>query len=366
MDFYHDSLLSRSISIPIVEMGGSIEKTLSFKIASLEGKCVEEGYIKQNSTSLLRYSCGVLKGSSVKIQVIFSCKIANPVTGQSFTCIVENNTRAGIKGKLDAEENPFIVFLARDHHNQILEFADIKENDKIKVVILGQRYEINDPKISIIAVLAEMYKPEPVEVEIVEPDSPIYHPKSPSEEEHQDTFVFMFKSADKAPGKGINETLIKGHSYPELSKISKWRSMLSNFHVAEFEWTGDDVLPVPFPPKTRWNSIEHAYQGAKFQLYGHKEALKFTLNSGDDIGKGDGATAQRNRKIVVLKDMSKWGEIYMNVMKSAAKAKYEQNPESMRMLKATFPAKLFHSQVNRGKKSELIHFKHLEDIRNES
>jgi hypothetical protein len=364
MDFYHESLLSRSISIPIVEMGGNIEEVLSNEIASLEGKCLEEGYLKKGSTQLVRYSCGVLKGSNIIIQVIFKSKIANPVTGQSFICIVENNTRAGIKGRLDAEENPFIVFLARDHHNQIPEFGDIKENEKIKVVILGQRFEINDPKISIIAVLDEMYKPEPEET--ISLLTPIYVPKEPKEpkEPEVDVFVFKSNSADKAPGKGVNENLVKGHTYPELSKIKDWRRMLSNFDVAEFEWTGEDVLPEPFPAKTRWNSIEHAFQGAKHWWKGHKkEALRFTLNSGDTIGKGDGAEAQKNRKLVKIDDMDGWDELSWKIMASASEAKYMQNPEKMRMLKATAPAELFHLVTQRGKKTEIVPFKHLEYIR---
>lgn len=361
MEFYYDSLLSRTIPIPMVDMGGNIEEVLSKEIASLEGKCLEEGYLKKGSTKLVRYSCGVLKGANIIIQVIFQCKIANPVTGQSFLCVVENNTRAGIKGRLDAEENPFIVFLAKDHH-QMPEFSDIKENEKIKVVILGQRYEINDPKISIIAVLDEMYKPEP---EL----SPIYRPepeekKEKEKEKEEDLFVFKSNSADKAPGKGVHEQLVKGHSYPELSKIKDWRRMLSNFDVAEFEWSGKDVLPEPFPEKTRWNSIEHAFQGAKHWWKNHKkEALRFTLNSGDSIGKGDGAEAQKHRKLVKIDDMTGWEELSWKVMASAAEAKYTQNPEKMRMLKATAPAKLYHFVTNRGQKSEIVPFKHLEYIR---
>jgi hypothetical protein len=374
MEFYHDSLLSRSISIPIVEMGGNIEEVLSNEIASLEGKCLEEGYLKKGSTQLERYSCGVLKGANIIIQVIFKCQIANPTKGESFICIVENNTRAGIKGRLDAVENPFIVFLARDHHHQIAEFGDIQENEKIKVVILGQRFEINDPKISIIAVLDEMYKPEPIDP--ISPNSPIYIPKeteTPSKPKDKpeksnkpevDIFVFKSNSADKLPGKGVNEELVKGHSYPELSKIKDWRRMLSNFDVAEFEWTGEDVLPEPFPEKTRWNSIEHAFQGAKHWWKGHKkEALRFTLNSGDIIGKGDGAEAQKNRKLVKIDDLSGWDELSWKVMASSAEAKYVQNPEKMRMLKATAPAELFHLVTQRGKKSEIVPFKHLEYIR---
>ena len=348
----------------MINMGGNIEEVLSNEIASLEGKCLEEGYLKRGSTKLIRYSCGVLKGANIVIQVIFQGKIANPVKGQTFTCIVENNTRAGIKGRLDNEENPFIVFLAKDHH-QMPEFSDIKENEKIKVVILGQRFEINDPKISIIAVLDEMYKPEP--------ESPIYVPKEiekadkadkPDKADKAENTVFVFKSnsADKAPGKGVNEQLVKGQSFPELSKIKDWRRMLSNFDVSEFDWSGDGVLPEPFPAKTRWNSIEHAFQGSKHWWKGHKkEAMRFTLSG--DIGKGDGAEAQKNSKLVKIDDMSGWDELSWKVMASAAEAKYMQNPERMRMLKATAPAELFHLTTQRGKKSDIVPFKHLEYIR---
>lgn len=345
----------------MINMGGNIEEVLSNEIASLEGKCLEEGYLKLGSTKVVRYSCGVLKGANIVIQVIFQGKIANPVKGQTFTCVVENNTRAGIKGRLDDSENPFIVFLAKDHHT-MPEFSDIKENEKMKVVIVGQRFEINDPKISIIAVLDELYKPEP--------ESPLYVPKEIEKEkpekpekqkEEKTVFVFKSNSADKAPGKGVNEQLAKGHSFPELSKIKDWRRMLSNFDVAEFDWSGEGVLPEPFPAKTRWNSIEHAFQGAKHWWKGHKkEALRFTLSG--DIGKGDGAEAQKNRKLVNM-DMDGWDDLSWKVMASAAEAKYIQNPERMRMLKSTAPAELFHLTTQRGKKSDIVPFKHLEYIR---
>ena len=349
----------------MINMGGNIEEVLSNEIASLEGKCLEEGYLKRESTKVVRYSCGVLKGANIVIQVIFQGKIANPVKGQSFTCVVENNTRAGIKGRLDAAENPFIVFLAKDHHT-MPEFSDIQENEKIRVVILGQRFEINDPKISIIAVLDELYKPEPELSPMYVPKepelSPMYVPKEMKEKPKETVFVFKSNSADKAPGKGVNEHLVKGHSFPELSKIKDWRRMLSNFDVAEFDWSGEGILPEPFPSKTRWNSIEHAFQGAKHWWKGHKkEALRFALSG--DIGKGDGAEAQKNRKLVKIDDMDGWDDLSWKVMASAAEAKYTQNPERMRMLKATAPAELFHLTTQRGKKSDIVPFKHLEYIR---
>jgi predicted NAD-dependent protein-ADP-ribosyltransferase YbiA (DUF1768 family)/DNA-directed RNA polymerase subunit E'/Rpb7 len=400
MELYHASLLSRNLMIPNSAIGSNIHEVLMDQLSLLEGQCLEEGYIKKGSINLVRYSCGVLKGGFVSIQVVFECMVSNPVPGQTFTCVVEHNTRAGIKGRLDSSEKPFVIFLARDHHHHIPNFADIKENEKIKVTVLGQRYEINDPTISIIAVLSDMYEPEVLvddfgrlgysKDEIPSPvyglkkgeyveddtppksldkaleavDTPRYADKS-IDKDAEDVFVFMSKSADVKPGKGKNEQVKDKFAYTELSKIPKWRSMLSNFDVAPFEWTGEDVLAKPFASGTRWNSIEHVFQGSKFRHYGFKEADKFTMNSGDPIGLGDGAMAQSKRKLKLISDMSDWEDLSWKVMASAARAKYTQNPDRLRILKLTGNAKLMHMVTQRGKPSNLVEFKHLEEIRGE-
>ena len=361
---YIDSLLTRKVKISMTECGKNINDILKHYLQPLEGKCITEGYLKRNTIKIVSYDSGKLSQHYIQFEVVFECKIALPTISQQLVCEVESNTLAGLQCKLHMEdESPFIIFLAKDHHI-MPEFSDIQENEKIRVVILGQRFEINDPKISIIAVLDEMYKPEP---EL----SPIYVPKEyftpekpekPEKPKEKTVFVFKSNSADKAPGKGVNEQLVKGQSFPELSKIKDWRRMLSNFDVAEFDWSGEGVLPEPFPAKTRWNSIEHAFQGAKHWWKGHKkEALRFALSG--DIGKGDGAEAQKNHKLVKIDDMAGWDDLSWKVMASAAEAKYTQNPERMRMLKATAPAELFHLTTQRGKKSDIVPFKHLEYIR---
>jgi hypothetical protein len=394
MELYHTSLLSRSLSIPISAMGANIHEVLMDQLSHVEGQCLEEGYIKKGSIKLLRYSCGVLKGGFVSIQTVFECEVSNPVPGQTFTCVVEHNTRAGIKGRLDSSEKPFVVFLAKDHHHHIPNFSEIKENEKIKVTVLGQRYEIHDPTISVIAVLADMYEPEVLVDDFGrlgyskdEMPSPVYGLKKGETEgvnlnasletvdtprydksvdkDADDIFVFMSKSADVKPGKGKHEHVKDKFAYTELAKIPKWRTMFSNFDVAPFEWTGEGILDKPFAPGTRWNSIEHTFQGSKFRHYDFKEADKFTINSGDPIGQGDGAMAQSKRKLKMIPDMSEWEDLSWKVMASAARAKYAQNPDRLRVLKLTGKAKLMHLVTQRGKPSTLVEFKHLEDIREE-
>ena len=103
-------------------------------------------------------------------------------------------------------------------------------------------------------------------------------------------FYFYSKSADKAPGKGANEIVVDPSEYSELAKIKDWRKVLSNFHVSPFVFEG-----------FTYNSIEHVFQSKKIGLVSPEKAFLFTLESGSEIGKGDGLMAQKNRKLVVLK-----------------------------------------------------------------
>ena len=76
-------------------------------------------------------------------------------------CIVENVTKAGIKARVDEDISPLIIFIARDHHfgNDYFSKIDssaITEVVKIKIRVIGQRYELNDSQISVIAELTEI------------------------------------------------------------------------------------------------------------------------------------------------------------------------------------------------------------------
>jgi len=357
MDIYQKSLLTRSISIPMTQMGGNVEAVLKNYLIEMEGKCGEEGYIKKKSIQIFNYSCGVIKGSNVIVQVVFECQIANPMPDQIFTCIVEHNTRAGIKARLNSsEDSPFIVFLARDHHNTIAKFSEIKENEKIKVNVLGQRFEINDPQISIIATLVtDEFKLEPESIEpiseslsnvpsesgedeiidssdmqrarmLVDPESPPYHvsdkekePESPpyhvpDEEKEPESPPYHVPDEELVPDRPnepelTNDILVfnsksahkppgKGtqentkDTYPELSKIKDWRKQLSHFDVAEFSCEGSNGIV--FPPGSRWKTLEHYWQASKLSLVDQEFAN--LLRIGEKYGNGDGNEARALRK----------------------------------------------------------------------
>lgn len=156
MDIYSNVLITRKIPVNIINVGSNIKQTLE-KVISLqiEGKCIVEGYVKQNSTKIISYSSGLVNGADIMFDVTFECLVCSPVEGMHIKCIAKNITKAGIRAETDENPSPVVIFIARDHHYNLPYFSTIKENDEIKVRVIGQRFELNDKYISIIAELLE-------------------------------------------------------------------------------------------------------------------------------------------------------------------------------------------------------------------
>jgi len=155
---YSRCLITRKIVLPITTIGKNLKETIEENIkANFEGKCVVEGYIKQNSSVIVSYSSGIImRGNKISFEVVFECDICFPVEGQLVDCVAINITKAGIRAEsADDVPSPIIVFIAKDHHYSIPYFSEIKQGDKIKVQIIGQRFELNDKYISIIGTIKE-------------------------------------------------------------------------------------------------------------------------------------------------------------------------------------------------------------------
>ena len=155
---FQRAILTRKISLSIMEVGDSLKENIEMKIRNLcEGKCIQEGYVRLNSAGVLTYSCGILQRNIVNYEVTFECEICLPVEGMLVECYSKNVTMAGIRAELYSDvslqySTPLMIFVARDHHyNNENDISKIKENEKIVVKILGVRYELNDTYISIIA-----------------------------------------------------------------------------------------------------------------------------------------------------------------------------------------------------------------------
>lgn len=165
-----------------------------------------------------------------------------------------------------------------------------------------------------------------------------------------DQLYFYSKSKDVPVGKGVNEVVEDALSYQALNQIKEWRRILSNFHICPFEYDG-----------YTYNSIEHAFQAKKIGIVDKEKMYLFTLDSGDEIGLGNGEIARKNRKICKLnkEELKQWNMIKDDIMYEISLAKYKTCKDAYDVLKATNEAQLWHI-VPRGKS---MRFHHLERIR---
>lgn len=153
---YNQGVLTKKIHLNIREIGKNIKKILEEKVSDIyQGRCIDEGFIKPGSISLMTYSSGVVNGENVSFQVIFDCMICNPVEGMLVECKVKTVTKAGIHAVHTDKEgiSPLTVFIARDHHNTNAYFNSVDEDTDITVKIIGVRYELDDEYICAIASL---------------------------------------------------------------------------------------------------------------------------------------------------------------------------------------------------------------------
>jgi DNA-directed RNA polymerase subunit E'/Rpb7 len=152
---YSRCLITRSVTLPMVSVGKNVKETIEKNLKYvIEGKCIVEGFVKVNSTKIITYSSGIISGGNIVFEVVIECEVCFPVEGMKIECVARNITKAGIRAESATDSpSPIVVFIARDHQYQSKQFSTIQEDDKIRIRVIGQRFELNDKYISIIAEL---------------------------------------------------------------------------------------------------------------------------------------------------------------------------------------------------------------------
>jgi DNA-directed RNA polymerase subunit E'/Rpb7 len=163
---YSRCLLTRKVVLSITCIGKNLSEVMEEYIQNtFEGRCVVEGFVKPNSSKIIRYSSGIIdRGSNVVFELVFECDICFPVEGMLISCVATNSVKAGIRAESATDvPSPFIVFVAKDHHFTSQQFSDIQVGDTITVRVVGQRFELNDKTVSIVGELVKEkeYAPKP-------------------------------------------------------------------------------------------------------------------------------------------------------------------------------------------------------------
>jgi len=157
MSLYIKNIITKKLSIPVKYVGVNIKQVLEDILKKeFEGKCCIDGYVKKGSSKIITYSCGNIHGNIALFTIVFEYLVCNPPNGMRISCVVNNITNAGIMGVANnSDVSPVNVFIARDHHYNIPYFSQLTTNDVVMVRVIGQRFELNDNAVFIIAELEE-------------------------------------------------------------------------------------------------------------------------------------------------------------------------------------------------------------------
>ena len=192
MSLYIKNIITKKLSIPVKYVGANIKQVLEDILKKeFEGKCCIDGYVKKGSSKIITYSCGNIYGNIALFTIVFEYLVCSPPNGMRISCVVNNITNAGIMGVANNTDiSPVNVFIARDHHYNIPYFSELKNEDVVMVRVIGQRFELNDSAVFIIAELEEQLERGGRDEELVvsKPGVSIENPKevSGAEEEKEE------------------------------------------------------------------------------------------------------------------------------------------------------------------------------------
>jgi DNA-directed RNA polymerase subunit E'/Rpb7 len=163
---YVQNMITMKIPLKMNEIGTMTKQNLERKIVErTEGKCIPEGFIRPDSVHIISYSSGLVDRETITFQVVFDCLVCNPPEGMTVECVTRTITKAGIHAEVVTDKKGYIplkIFVARDHNYTNKLFSRVKENMKIKVKIIGKRFEFNDPHIVAIASLVDLGNEKPI------------------------------------------------------------------------------------------------------------------------------------------------------------------------------------------------------------
>ena len=166
---YLPTMFVRPVVVGMQDMGGDISEVLrESTTGDIEGKCIVQGFVRPGSVKIQSYSAGILEANHIVYQVTVECDVCSPVEDEIIECMAKNITKAGVRAEVDTDPTPMMIFLARDHHHTSTSFSNIKAGDRIRVKVIGQRFELNDPYVSVIASLVEEKEKRKPRIEIGE------------------------------------------------------------------------------------------------------------------------------------------------------------------------------------------------------
>jgi len=128
---------------------------------NMEGRCSSEGYIQQDSVTILKYSLGrtsYTKGG-VDYDVSFQADVCLPHPGQIFKATADLRTKIGIH----ADVSPLKILIPRDLHIGNQEFDTLDIGQEFEFEVIGPQFKQQDKVIVVVGRLRTALKPAPLQ-----------------------------------------------------------------------------------------------------------------------------------------------------------------------------------------------------------
>jgi DNA-directed RNA polymerase subunit E'/Rpb7 len=128
---------------------------------NMEGRCSSEGYIQQDSVTILKYSLGrtsYTKGG-VDYDVSFQADVCLPHPGQIFKATADLRTKIGIH----ADSTPLKILIPRDLHIGNQEFDSLDIGQEFEFEVIGPQFKQQDKVIVVVGRLRTALKPAPLQ-----------------------------------------------------------------------------------------------------------------------------------------------------------------------------------------------------------
>jgi hypothetical protein len=150
---YASNLIVETVSVKYEHCGRDMEKYfLLYARDQLEGRCIKEGYVRPETTKVVTYTSGGVHGTIVEFRVLFMVQVCHPYEGMRLTCTVESVSKIGIRAVVRKGQTPIVVYLTRELNPSIY-MEDYEIDQGIEVSVLGHRFEMRDPFISVLGFL---------------------------------------------------------------------------------------------------------------------------------------------------------------------------------------------------------------------
>ena len=128
---------------------------------NMEGRCSSEGYIQQDSVTILKYSLGrtsYTKGG-IDYDVSFQADVCLPHPGQIFKATADLRTKIGIH----ADVSPLKILIPRDLHIGNQEFDSLDIGQEFEFEVIGPQFKQQDKVIVVVGRLRTALKPAPLQ-----------------------------------------------------------------------------------------------------------------------------------------------------------------------------------------------------------